>query len=48
MQIVDESQIIRANISIESAIRMVVSAGTIVPEEIERALFAPSNAKAGK
>src|SRR3990172_4626906 len=39
MQIVEESEIIRTNISIEDAIKMVVSAGTVVPDSIIRALF---------
>lgn len=42
MQVVEESQIIRTNISIEAAIKMVVSAGRIVPDEIAEALFANS------
>jgi len=39
MQIVEESEIIRTNISIESAIKMIVSAGTVVPDDIIRTLF---------
>lgn len=39
MQIVEESDIIRTDISIEDAIKMVVSAGSVVPDSIEKALF---------
>ena len=47
MEIVDETQIIRANISIENALKMVVSAGKVVPDEIADSLFFYSQKKAG-
>ena len=47
MEIMEESEIIHTNISIENAIKMVVSAGSVVPEEVADTLFFHSKPTAG-
>jgi uncharacterized membrane protein len=43
LRVVKEAEITRTSVSIQNALKMVVSAGAVVPEEISDALFARSN-----
>ncbi|MBI2849965.1 MAG: DUF502 domain-containing protein [Chloroflexi bacterium] len=42
MEVVEETEITRTDISIESAFRTIFTAGKVVPEEVSRALFTDS------
>ena len=47
MEIVDESEITRTNISIENAFKTIFSAGKVVPDEVTDTLFANTKPAAG-
>ena len=48
MEIVEESEIIRTNVSIENAFKTIFSAGKVVPQEVVNCLFPDEKPAAGK